>query len=37
MPGGTESLNVAVAGALVMYEYRRQHPATGNRQVRNRL
>ena len=26
MPGGTESLNVAVAAALMMYEYRRQHP-----------
>jgi len=27
MPGGAESLNVAVAAALMMYEYRRQHPA----------
>ncbi len=26
MPGGTESLNVAVAAGLVMYEYRRQYP-----------
>jgi TrmH family RNA methyltransferase len=27
MPGGAESLNVAVAAALMVYEYRRQHPA----------
>jgi len=27
MPGGTESLNVAVAAGLMMYEYRRQHPS----------
>jgi TrmH family RNA methyltransferase len=26
MPGGTESLNVAVAAAVMMYEYRRQRP-----------
>jgi TrmH family RNA methyltransferase len=25
MPGGTESLNVAVAAGVMMYEYRRQH------------
>ncbi len=25
MPGGTESLNVAVAAGIMMYEYRRQH------------
>jgi len=27
MPGGAESLNVAVAAAVMMYEYRRQYPA----------
>lgn len=26
MPGGAESLNVAVSAAILMYEYRRQHP-----------
>jgi tRNA G18 (ribose-2'-O)-methylase SpoU len=29
MPGGTESLNVAVAAAVLMYDYRRQHPIRG--------
>jgi TrmH family RNA methyltransferase len=26
MPGGAESLNVAIAAAIMMYEYRRQYP-----------
>jgi TrmH family RNA methyltransferase len=26
MPGGAESLNVAVAAAIMLYEYRRQYP-----------